>query len=95
MRDAMHIRHFKMTQSAERFFEQKQGSGINVELWRWTLRSPGSVPPGALVEMAKAFDCEIGDLLKAGFGRLNKYDDIDEAVRNATGNELGEVAHVA
>lgn len=85
----------QMTASATRFLSIKAGDGFEVSKWKWTLKSPGSTPPHAMIQMANDFQCDMGDLLAAGFGRLNKYDDIDDAVSAAgTGERLGTVQHI-
>lgn len=82
--------------SASRFLLRKANDGYDTSLWDWTLRAPLNVKPGALIEMARSFDCEVGDLLSAGFGRNNTYDDIDLIVsRSGQGNRLGVIANVA
>lgn len=86
---------FKHDRAAAYFMTIKAGEGFEVSKWKWTLNSPGSMPPHAMIQMAKDLQCDMGDLLAAGFGRLNKYDDIDAAVSAAgTGERLGTVQHI-
>lgn len=86
---------FQFNRTAKDFFEVQKEEGHNVAKWEWALKSPGSMPPHAMIEMAKDFRCDMGDLLSAGFGRLNKYDAIDQAVSSAgTGETLGTVQHI-
>ncbi|MEL6143274.1 MAG: hypothetical protein AAFU67_16855 [Bacteroidota bacterium] len=83
-------------QAAKEFLHQKQKEGYETSIWNWILRRPGKMPPGAMLEMANSFNCEIGDLLSAGIGRLNTYDEIQQLVNHSgRGEELGVVLHVA
>jgi len=87
---------YRATQSANAFFDRMEADGYETQHWRWVLREPSKLAPGAMLKMRKHFDCEIGDLLSAGFGRQNTYDDIEAIVcRNSRGEKLGVVTHIA
>lgn len=78
------------------YFQRLEAEGHDVRPYEWMLRAPGTTPLKTLATMATELDVELIDLLQAGLGVYNSFDEIDRAIsRSGEGNRLGVVQHIA
>ena len=78
------------------FFQRMEEEGHDMQPYRYMLRAPGSVPSKHLLEMAQDLKVDFMDLLQAGLGVWNTFEEIDRAIgRRGDGSRLGVIVHEA